>query len=126
VAGGHVNGGLSGLSSTVSLAKAKKVRLLTIFSESKSPIFPDVPTIEQDTGKKIEVPGPIGVFGPPNMPQDVKNILVKAMAEVAKDPEVIKQLTSQGLESTPLGPDEFKTAIFKQWDLVNSMKDLFR
>jgi hypothetical protein len=30
------------------------------------------------------------------------------------------------LESTPLGPDEFKTAIFKQWDLVNSMKDLFR
>lgn len=79
-----------------------KLTVLAVTSRKRSPLLPNTPTL-------IEIGGPYGLgnfvaenvwgfYGPKNLPADVLVKLNTSLNKVLKDPEVIKQLASNGAE----------------------------
>jgi tripartite-type tricarboxylate transporter receptor subunit TctC len=66
----------------------------------------------------VVVTGWLGIYGPPGLPNDVRDKLGKAIVEVVKDPEIQKKLRAIGFEPTGQGTPEFTAhhaAEVKRW-----------
>ena len=104
-----------------SLAKAGKVRALAVTSATRSPLFPDTPTVKEAGYSELEAGSWYGVFAPVNTPP---NLLDKLSAEIVKDaavPEMRAKFEEQGMSVTALNRDEFARAMksdVARWDRV--------
>lgn len=86
-----------------------KTRAIAITSATRSPAFPDVPTMVEATGKKdLIVTFWQGMVVPAGTPTAIVDKLQKAIAKVAADPEVIEQFKPQGVEIRASTQAEFK------------------
>jgi tripartite-type tricarboxylate transporter receptor subunit TctC len=84
--------------------RANKLRALAATSLERSPLLPEVPTMEQSGLKGFEVTTWYGLFGPAGLPKDVVQRLGSALQAALKVPANIKRLDDQGLDpafSTP-------------------------
>jgi tripartite-type tricarboxylate transporter receptor subunit TctC len=85
--------------------RSGKLRVLAVLSPTRSPIFPDVPTIAESGFAGFEASVWYGVVGPAGLPPAV---VTRVHAEVQKAlaaPELAERLTSAGGEVLP-GPVE--------------------
>ena len=88
-------------------ARSGKLRVLAVLSPTRSPIFPDVPTIAESGFAGFEASVWYGVVGPAGLPQPV---VARVHAEVQKAlvaPEVRERLASAGGEVLPGPVDRF-------------------
>lgn len=88
--------------------QAGKVRVLAVTSKERTPLFPDLPTME-DAG----VPGFVmnawgGLVAPPGTPRDVVMKLNTALNEVLKDYEVVQQMAKMAFKPLAGTPEAFK------------------
>jgi tripartite-type tricarboxylate transporter receptor subunit TctC len=83
--------------------KAGKLRVLTVLSPSRSPIFPDVPTVAESGFPGFEAAVWYGVVGPAGVPSHVVARLHAEVQKILGLPEVRDRLTSAGGEVLP-GP----------------------
>jgi tripartite-type tricarboxylate transporter receptor subunit TctC len=86
-----------------------RTRAIAITSATRSPAFPDIPTMVEGTGKKeFIVTFWQGMVVPAGTPQPIVDKLQKALVKVAADPEIIEQFKPQGVEIKASTPAEFK------------------
>lgn len=97
VAGGHIDGSVCALVTARPLVQAGKLKLIGLFGEKRSKVFPNVPTTAEQ-GYPITDPSWYGVFGPPNMPAETVTALFNAIKEVATDPETVQGMEKVGFD----------------------------
>ncbi len=106
VAGGHTDLGCLGIAEGKPQIDAGNARILATFGKRRPFAYPDCPTLEE-LGFKVKISSLNVVMGPPNMPKDVVDILVKAVEKAAKDPDYRKFLEERNnTVSLYLTPEE--------------------
>jgi tripartite-type tricarboxylate transporter receptor subunit TctC len=105
--GGHISGILDPLSTSLPLAKGGKVKAIGITSLKRSPLAPDVPTLDELGYKGFEFYTWYGLWAPPHMPKGISNKLADALDKFGKSPEMQKWFMSRGLEYSGLRGQKF-------------------
>jgi tripartite-type tricarboxylate transporter receptor subunit TctC len=89
-----------------------KLRALGQTGSTRSPIAPDVPTIEEAGIKGYSVTTWYMLLGPKGLPQPIVDALHKEFSEVVKSDELKKRLEARGVSVVNAGPE--KTTEFLQ------------
>jgi len=76
--GGHIDAAVSNPGEALELAKAKKVRLLGVYSEKRLKGAPDVPTLKEQGLEALYVQNR-GLVGPGGIPEDARKTLEEAL-----------------------------------------------
>jgi len=105
--GAQVDSAFVNINSIIQHIKGGKVRALGISSEQRSPLLPDVPTLNEQGVRGAEVQSWQAVAGPRGMPADIKNKLQAAVAASLNDPGVKDKLLAQGFEIVANTPEQF-------------------
>jgi tripartite-type tricarboxylate transporter receptor subunit TctC len=97
-------------SDLVEPAKNGSVRALAVSTLKRMPQLPDVPTVSE-TFPGFEYIGWNGYAVTGGVPQEVKDKLAKALAEIAHNPDVIKTFEGLAIESTGTTPEQAVASI---------------
>jgi tripartite-type tricarboxylate transporter receptor subunit TctC len=94
---------------------SKKTRAIAISSLTRSPAFPDIPTVAESANlPDFQAIFWQGMVVPAGTPRPIIDKLQAAIARVAADPEVIERFKIQGVEIRSSTPEEFKTFYLKE------------
>jgi tripartite-type tricarboxylate transporter receptor subunit TctC len=110
--GGEIDMLFSPMPPTVPLVKAGRIRALAVTTLKRSPVMPDVPTMN-DTLKGFESDNWYGMFFPTGTPREIINRFHAEMSKVLKDSDVRALMAKEGAEPLGSSPDEFG-AYFKK------------
>jgi tripartite-type tricarboxylate transporter receptor subunit TctC len=121
-AGGHAEAVGSGYSEAFSLMTGKKLRPLLLFTNERSPMFPDVRTAKE-IGHDLVVVLFRAVGAPKGTPNDVKDVLADAFKKAIANPEFQKMVKEMGLQPIFIGPDEARLFLKKQDDFFTEIAD---
>jgi tripartite-type tricarboxylate transporter receptor subunit TctC len=116
--GGQVDAAFVNINSIIQHIKAGKVRALAISSEKRSPLLPEVATLQEQGVKGAEVQSWQAVAAPKGLPADVKNKLRDAIAASLNEPAVKDKLVAQGFEIVANTPEQFakfQAAEYARW-----------
>jgi tripartite-type tricarboxylate transporter receptor subunit TctC len=124
--GAQVDAAFVNINSIIGHIKAGKVRALAISSLKRSPLLPDVPTLDEQGVKGAEVQSWQAVAGPKGLPADVKAKLHGAIVASLNDPVVKDRLLAQGFEIVADTPEHFakyQAAEYARWkQLIETRK----
>jgi tripartite-type tricarboxylate transporter receptor subunit TctC len=124
--GGQVDAAFVNINSIVQQIKGGKVRALAISSQKRSPLLPDVPTLDEMGVKGSEVQSWQAVAAPKGLPADVKAKLHDAIVGALNEPAVKEKLVAQGFEivgNTPEQFAKFQAAEYARWkQLIETRK----
>lgn len=97
---GHIQGG--------------KVRALAVTSKTRNAALPSVPTLVESGLRQYDLTGWYALVGPPGMPADVVDRLVKAQQAVSQEPSFRTRMTEGGYDLNTSGPAELRQRITKE------------
>ena len=124
--GSQVDAAFVNINSIIQHIKAGKVRALAISSLQRSPLLPDVATLDEQGVKGAEVQSWQAVAGPRGLPADVKAKLHAAIVASLNEPAVKDKLLAQGFEivtNTPEQFGKFQAVEFARWkQLIETRK----
>jgi tripartite-type tricarboxylate transporter receptor subunit TctC len=124
--GGQVDAAFVNINSIIQHIKAGKVRALAISSEKRSPLLPEVPTLQEQGVKGAEVQSWQAIAAPKGVPADIKAKLHDAIVASLNDPAVKEKLLAQGFEivgNTPEQFGRFQAAEYAKWkQLIETRK----
>ena len=115
---GRVHSSFLSQGAAIGNAKEGKLRVLAVLLDRRSPLLPDVPTIDEAGAPQVTVRQWAGVFGPPKMPREIVARLNKEVNAALKRPEVLEKLQSYGYAaegSTPERLLEINRADLELW-----------
>jgi tripartite-type tricarboxylate transporter receptor subunit TctC len=115
---GRVQSAFLSTASAISLAKEGKLRPLAVLLERRSPLLPEVPTIDEAGVPEVTARQWAGVFGPPHMPREIVERLNKEVNAALKRPDVLERLQTYGYAaqgSTPERLLEINRADLELW-----------
>jgi tripartite-type tricarboxylate transporter receptor subunit TctC len=98
------------------LAAAGRIKILAVTSRQRAPSAPDVPTATEAGYPGLTFESIGGVFGPPGMPEELRNRIAADFRKVAADPVIAQRLSATGQILSIRGPAEFGAAIQEQRD----------
>lgn len=110
----NINTGLANI-------KAGRLRALAITSARRSPLLPEVPTLEESGIKGVNVTSWQAVAAPRGLPLEIRNRMHGALVAALNDPAVKPRLLELGFEivaSTPEQFTAFQAAEFARWKQV--------
>jgi tripartite-type tricarboxylate transporter receptor subunit TctC len=99
----------------------KKLTILATSSPKRSPLMPDVPTVDEGGVKGYEVISWNGVGAPKDTPKEIIDTLNKAITEVMAMPDVKEQFAKVGVIAQASTPAELMgrlTGDIKKWNDV--------
>jgi tripartite-type tricarboxylate transporter receptor subunit TctC len=108
--GGQVDFSVAALPSMLGFVKANQVRLLASNAPRRSPQAPDVPAIAE-TVPGFDFSVVIGVMAAAGTPQPAIDRIAREIAEVVKDPELVKTFETAVIEPVGAGPAEYGRVI---------------
>lgn len=91
------------LTGAASFIKAGSIRALGVSTKTRSPAFPDIPTLDEAGLPGFETYTWNAIFGPAGMPADVTKALSDALQKVISDKDIQQKLLE--LSATPVGSD---------------------
>jgi tripartite-type tricarboxylate transporter receptor subunit TctC len=106
VVGGHSDAIMGSVSSIGPHIRSGKLRGIAVAAKQRSSALPDVPTFAE-AGMPFETGNWIGIGAPAGTPAAVIDKLNKAVAEILKQPDVLKQLEARGATADTMTPAEF-------------------
>jgi len=119
--GGQVDATFMNINAGLPQIKGGKLRALAITSAQRSPLLPEVPTMEESGLKAVTVYSWQGVAAPKGLPADIKSKLHEGMIAGLNDPSVKPKLLELGFEIVGNTPEEFtrfQAAEFARWKKV--------
>lgn len=84
-----------------------QLRALAVTSQQRTPILPNVPTLQEEGLKGYDMRNWWGFFGPPKMPADIVTRFNKAVNEVMQEPATRSKLEKMGYVITGSTPEAF-------------------
>jgi tripartite-type tricarboxylate transporter receptor subunit TctC len=121
VIGGHTQVMFSSLVQTTPHIKSGKLRAIGTGGLKRSPVLPDVPTVDEAGVPGYEAVNWWGIVAPAGTPQNVIDTLHRALAEVQNSPETQKQFATEGAEVVQMEPAAFGAFMVKEmnkWERV--------
>lgn len=87
--------------------RAGKLKLLAVGSLKRSPLFPNVPTLEEAGLKGFDADSVFGFYAPAGTPAEVINKLNREINRILATPALKDRIQNLGGEALPLTPAEF-------------------
>jgi tripartite-type tricarboxylate transporter receptor subunit TctC len=118
VLGGHVSMQFGGISSAAPNIKDGKVRAIAITGDHRDPTLPHVPTFQESGIKGADVQSVWGLHAPQGTPLAIRRTIRDAVAEVMRDPDIVKKLVERGYETVANTPEQHQVqtdALVAQW-----------
>ena len=84
-----------------------KIRAFAVTSGTRSPAFPDVPTVAEAGVKGFEIENWYGLVAPAGTPPAIIDRLNKEVVKILKDPKVVEELSKEGGNIKPDTPEQF-------------------
>jgi tripartite-type tricarboxylate transporter receptor subunit TctC len=126
VIGGHVDFGLSQISSSARYAQQGDVRILAIHAPKRHTIIPDVPTLEELGYKGVVIPYGVGAWAPPGTPKEIQQKYGEAILKACQDPEFLAWAEKTKTLLEPQGPEEFLQTTMADYENINAVLDLLK
>src|SRR5262249_2219249 len=104
VASGVIQLQLATISPTIPLYQAGKVRILGVASDRRTPLLPDVPTLQEQGAPDSVANFSVGLFRPAGSPDNVVGRMTQAVSEALADPAVQRSYFQQGFEPKGSSP----------------------
>jgi tripartite-type tricarboxylate transporter receptor subunit TctC len=98
--------------------QAGKARLIAFSNTNRAPDEPDVPTVREAGFPALNFDGLVGLFGPRDLPADIRDRIAADVKAAVADPTVAARLVSAGQVVSPGGPAEFAASIDRQRAVV--------
>lgn len=105
--GNQVESSFMNINTAMPQIKAGKLRALAITSEKRSPLLPDVPTLEENGVKNAGVQSWQAVAAPRGLPADVKRRMHEAIVSIIREPATAARLAELGFEIVLNTPEQF-------------------
>jgi tripartite-type tricarboxylate transporter receptor subunit TctC len=121
VLGGQVDVSLLTLPGAMPNVKAGRLKVLAITSPKRSPLLPDLPTLDESGFPGYELSGWIGLLAPAGTPPEVVRKLQRETANALKQPDVIAQLDAVAAEPVGSTPEQFASflkADIEKWAAI--------
>jgi len=119
--GGQVDATFMNINTGLPNIQSGKLRALAITSARRSPLLPDVPTMEELGVKGVTVYSWQAFAAPKGLPADIKAKLHDALVAGLNDPQVKPKLLELGFEIVGNTPEQFtafQAAEFARWKKV--------
>lgn len=116
--GNQVESSFMNINTALPQIKAGKLRALAITSAKRSPLLPDVPTLEEGGVKDANVQSWQAVAAPKGLPADVKKRVHEAVLASINDPAIKPKLLELGFEIVLNTPEQFaafQASEFSRW-----------
>jgi tripartite-type tricarboxylate transporter receptor subunit TctC len=116
--GGQVDSSFMNINTAMPQIQAGKLRALAITSAKRSPLLPNVQTMEEAGIKEANVYSWQAFAAPHGLPADVKAKLQSAIVSALNDPQVKPKLLELGFEIVANTPEQFtayQAAEFARW-----------
>ena len=111
---GDVDMTFATLPSILPLVKAGRLRALATTGEARSPLLPDVPTMQEAGIDDAEADVWYGLLAPASTPPPVVAKLAHAVAEVSRSSEFRRGLEALGVEAHVTAPDAFRVLVQRE------------
>lgn len=85
--------------------KAGTLKALAVTSAKRSPILPDVPTIDETVQKGFDMANWSSILAPANTPPEIVKFINESIVQAVKSPELVKAFEIQGFEPTSSTPE---------------------
>jgi tripartite-type tricarboxylate transporter receptor subunit TctC len=119
--GGQVEAAFININTALPQIKAGKLRGVVVSSARRSPLLPDVATLDEQGVKGADVQSWQAFAGPKGMPAEIKNKLRDAVVAGMADPVVKAKLLELGFEIVGNTPEQFtafQATEFARWKKV--------
>jgi tripartite-type tricarboxylate transporter receptor subunit TctC len=113
---GQIDVQCDNLASMLPLVKAGRIRALGVTSLKRTPVLPDLPTLDEAGIPGFELQGWAGMAVPAATPQEIVQRLNAEINKALVSPSVSKGIASRG--GTPVGgtPEEFAQHVRRETD----------
>ena len=111
VVAGDVPVVFAGLASIASHAKAGKLKVLAVATATRSPLYPDAPTVAEAGLPGYEVSISIGFLAPGGTPAGIVEALSAQFNKAVAVPETRERMAALGLEAFGSTPQQYADAI---------------
>ncbi|MET0856562.1 MAG: tripartite tricarboxylate transporter substrate binding protein [Telluria sp.] len=106
--GGQVDVSFVNINTALPYVKAGKLKVLAVTGERRSPILPQVPTLDEAGVRGVDVYSWQAFAAPKGLPKDVKAKLHSAIVSAVNEPDIKAKLVEQGFEIVGNTPEEFE------------------
>ena len=117
---------ISSILSIGSFMKSGRLRGLAVTTRQRSPLLPDLPTIDESGVPGYDKAVWFGLFAPSKVPDSIVGHVYQAAAKVLKNPDTAKRLATEGAVAVGNPPEEFgafvRTEIAEWTKLTREMK----
>ncbi|MET1116468.1 MAG: tripartite tricarboxylate transporter substrate binding protein [Comamonas sp.] len=111
VIAGNVQFLFDNISSVGAMVNGGKLRALAVTTKERSPLFPNIPTMDEAGVKGFEMSAWGALVAPPGTPVEIIKRLNFEFNEVAKDPEIVAHVQKMGSRLVGSTPDELRSFI---------------
>jgi len=118
--GGQVDASFQNVNTVFQQIKAGKLRALAVTGAKRSPVLPDVPTMDEAGVKNVDVYSWQAVVGPKGLPADIRSRFHEAVVAALNEPQTKQQFAALGLEVVANTPQQF--AAFQQQEFARWKK----
>jgi tripartite-type tricarboxylate transporter receptor subunit TctC len=118
---GKVQFAFSSIAGAVPFTADNRVRAVATTGRTRSPVYPDLPTVDEAGLKGFEVDLWLGIFAPAGLPADVLDKLNGAIVKTLQYPAVKTALAKVGVEPRGTSPQDgaaFLKTEFDKWKTV--------
>ena len=98
IVAGHLPVGWTSTVSAMPHMGTGRARLLAVSTATRSPFFPEVPTVQEQGIAGFDLSGWVALLGPRGLPDQVAQRLLPAIAQAYADPTLQERLKAMGVE----------------------------
>lgn len=125
--GAQVDSSFMNINTAMPQIQAGKLRALVITSAKRSPLLPQVPTLEESGVKDANVQSWQAVAAPRGLPADVKAKIHKGIVDGLNDPAIKERLLALGFEMVLNTPEQFaafQAAEYARWQKLITSRNI--
>jgi tripartite-type tricarboxylate transporter receptor subunit TctC len=125
--GNQVDSSFMNINTAMPQIQVGKLRALAITSASRSPLLPDVPTLEESGVKDANVYSWQAVAAPKGVPAEIKARVHAAIVSTIQEPQITKQLKDLGFELVLNSPEAFgqyQASEYARWQQLISSRNI--